>query len=250
MRRIKKLLILFTFVIVLLTFLHPVTTYASSKDNVQIQKQVKKFFNATKTQDIAKLKKLYKKGQSFKYCSDKHLAKVMKRMQKENLTYSINKIKVKKNNATVYVKVVYYNAYDDMFSAFDDMIIDFYEGGGNKSKVSFKNWAKYLKYYYEENREELTDEEWIISAGEESYGDEYDDYLEEYNEIKNDFVSTYCARKTIKIPMVKIGKHWYVEQQTKDIFNMSNCHILKAHAYIIDHYDTLAKKAIIDYIFG
>ncbi|MCR5746432.1 MAG: hypothetical protein K6G03_01880 [Lachnospiraceae bacterium] len=236
MKRIKRALcIVLTLMIIFTLMPHRTASAASRKDIKKVTTLTDNLFKNIKTYNITNVGKVIKansKAANYYYWKDKRIAKIVRKINKENLTYSIKDVKVKGNKATAKVTVIYYDASSDYEEAFCDAI-SWYSKHKTASSDSFKKTlAKYFKEYYEETFEDDEDEDDEDDYSDTEYSGEYAEGYEEDEDEDDYYDEDYFNRKTVTLKLEKINGKWLIVSTSKNFQNALDGGTVKKNQYI------------------
>ncbi len=218
---------------VLLLSVHMTTDAASKKDQKAVTKLTDNMFTAVKNYDIAKIGKctkvVDKKTEIYRSWVYSSLSKVQKKINKENFSYSINKITIKGNKATIKVNVSYLDVSKEYEAAYGEALHWLY----HNKKASSKKFANKVAGYYKDNYlKKLAEMEYEDDDYDEDYEDDddyddedsnyddeedpdYDDDYDDYDDEDDEYVSPY-TEKTVIVKATKIKGRWYITNSNKD----------------------------------
>ena len=149
MKTLKKVITILMIICITLS-LCPVSVSAKSPKK-EIQKQTQGLFKAAKKYDISKVKKYCAPGSSVLHIKDKHFQKYIKKGNKKYFDAEIKKISVKKDTATVTVRITNLSGWNIA----DNAISEYYRS----LDFSTQNFENCIDSYYELALEDPTDDD-------------------------------------------------------------------------------------------
>ena len=236
MRTIKRVLLLFLSVIILSAV--PLTVSAASSES-KIKAQTTKYLNGIREYKPGSIERAFNSNakKSFYKADNKHIEKVIRKIQKQCFKYEIRDINISGKNATVIVYVEYYDAYDNYIGAYKDLL-KFLRGKKNYTlDASYKKWASYIWELYDDDRFNYFPDEDDLNLDEDDTAAGVDPF-DEWNDC--------LIRTTVKIPLVKEGSTWKISKNTKQMQYMTDCRMSAAAVYIKKH----SKEFLKYFIFG
>ena len=179
-RKLSAIICIFAFLIILTrgTTQTRMTVHAADQ-TAKVTKQVNAYMAAIRKYDIKKMKKVQIDKDVY-HITDKRIQKYIRRINREQLSYEIKRVKIKGESATVYIHVRQYNSYEDVYNALHYTLRE-YKKSWN-SKKFYKSLYENLIWAYETNDEP------------------------DYND------------QNIKIKLVKQGNKWMIPKLTKNMF--------------------------------
>lgn len=179
-RKLSAIFCIFAFLLCLAwgASCHGLTAHAADQ-TARVTKQVNTYMTAIKKYDINKIKKMQIDKDVF-HITDKRLQKYIRKINRENLSYEIKRIKIKGSSATVFMRVRYYSAQCDFENAIKKVLYDYKKSWSSK-KFS-KELYGWLKWAYDPE-----DEAMIFNIN-------------------------------VKIPMTKKGNKWMINKMNENLF--------------------------------
>ena len=173
----------------------PATSAQAAKEKGAVKLRTVLFMDYGKAYKPSKMAALMTSTVKKKYhCFGTSIQAVIRKINKDNMTYKIRKVTVSGKNAKVRVTATYYNGYNIYMDAMDDLLYWYVDHRDCSAAEAQKKLAEYLKSAYTSSR-------------------------------KKDFKESV----TFNIPLVKSGSKWKISEMTKNMYKVTTANMEQAY---------------------
>lgn len=187
-----------------------------TKKQKAVLKQVKKYMNASIYYNPSKLLSCFAQKPEAEVFSAKEYLRSHYEEQNPYITYSIKKVKVKGNTATVQIRVTAPDSYDHFYESLQAVDDGYYRYSGYPDYSYVLDDESYYIVDYEKAFSELT-------------MDEINRYMEPiFTDLKKEYWDNMKTRN-VTFPYVKTAQGWKIQTPNRNICDIATCMYQKAY---------------------